>query len=115
MLALPRSTIEEKFANSSLYISSFELTHQELFRAILVADASKESDWTINYQSYDDIIADGRRKLGSGDRSGMIDLFNGSMFTPGLGGAYSSRLHNGLLDLPQEDLTQTIRAVLQKV
>lgn len=112
MLALPRSVIDERFANSTLYLSSFELTHEELFRAVLQADGSSESDWTVERQTCDDLLDEGRQKLAGGDRSGMIDLFVGSMLKPGFGGSYSEKAHNDFLQLPQENLLQTVRAAI---
>lgn len=112
MLSLPQSRIDAEFANSCLYISSFRLTHEELFQAILRVSGTKETDWTIERLSFRDVMRQGTEKLEKNDRSGMIDLFVGSLFTPDLGGDLSAKAHNGMLGLRQEDLDRTVQAAL---
>ncbi|KAK5686085.1 hypothetical protein LTS10_002199 [Elasticomyces elasticus] len=109
-LALPRSTIDKQFANGFLYLSSFKLTQPELFRAVLAATRTKESDWQIERTSFETLIEDGHKKVSEGDViAGSIDVVHGITFKAG---DYSGEVHNDMLGLKQEDLGEVVRNAL---
>ncbi|EME84704.1 uncharacterized protein MYCFIDRAFT_210951 [Pseudocercospora fijiensis CIRAD86] len=114
MLALPRSTIDERFADNDLYITSFRITHQEWFDAILKATNTTEADWNVERKSTDVLLEDGNAMLAKGDRSGMLDLIYYCTFKKDLGGDYAGRLDNDFLELPEEDIVEVIRTQLAK-
>lgn len=109
MLALPAATVEKEFANGWLYLTSFHVTHEEMFRAILQATGSTESEWTVERKPARQLLEDGQAKLEKGDRSGAWDVLHGAVFAEGYGGEYSRKPHNGLLGLPEEDLVEVVR------
>lgn len=115
MLALPATTIEKVFANGSLYLTSFQPTHEEMFKAILQVTETKESEWSVERKSTGDLVEEGQAKLRCGDVSGVWDVLHGAVFAPGFGGEYLGKPHNEMLGLPKEDLVATIRAAVQKL
>lgn len=115
MLALPAAMIEKEFANRWLYLTSFHLTHDEMFQAILQATGSRESDWKVERKPASDLIAEGQSKLGAGDRLGVCDILHGTVFAEGYGGEYLVEPHNEMLGLPREDLVENIRVAVEKV
>ncbi|KAF7196223.1 hypothetical protein HII31_02290 [Pseudocercospora fuligena] len=114
MLALPKSTIDERFADNRLYITSFHITHQEWFDAILKATDTTEADWKVERKSTDVLLEDGNAALAKGDHSGMFDLIYYCTFKKDLGGDYADHLDNEILGLPKEDIVDVIRGQLAK-
>lgn len=115
MLTLPAATIEQEFANGWLYLTSFKPTHEEMFKAILEATNTTESDWKIERKPASNLIEEGKAKLKAGNRFGVWDILHGAVFAPGYGGEYLREPHNKMLGLPKEDLLETVRAAVKKV
>lgn len=108
-LALPDKTIDEKFANGCLYVSSFRMTHPELFQAVLRASGTAEADWAVDKKTTHDLINDGQKMVDRGDAAGNFKILFGGLFQSGNGGDYSQKLHNDVLELKQEDLDEVVR------
>ncbi|KAK4546581.1 hypothetical protein LTR36_001798 [Oleoguttula mirabilis] len=109
-LALPTDVIEKQFANGSLYLSSFSLTQPQVFEAMLRVTGTTEKDWEVERKTCQDRLDVGRKKLEAGDVSGTFDLLYSMTY---LEGDYSSRLHNELLGLGQEDLDEVVEEAVK--
>ena len=108
-LALPEKTVDEKFSNGCLYVSSFRLTQPELFQAIMRVSGTKESDWSIEKKTTYDLIEDGQKMVEGGDAAGNFKVLFGGLFQRGNGGDYSEKLHNDVLGLKEEDLEEVMK------
>ncbi|KAK4503260.1 hypothetical protein PRZ48_006688 [Zasmidium cellare] len=115
MLSLPAATIEKDFANGWLYLTSFHVTHEEMFQAILTATNSTESKWQVERKPAKQLLEEGQVKLKAGDRSGVWDVLHGATFAEGYGGEYSREPHNVMLGLPEEDLVDVVRQAAKEV
>jgi len=112
LLSLPEQTLSTTYANSYVFISSFQLTQPQLFDAVLRATGTTEAEWTIEKKTVQDRLDRGQEKIKSGDFTGMYDLVYGYAFKGGMGGDFQSKVHNRALGLEQEDLDEVVRAIV---
>lgn len=110
MLALPAATIEEKFANGYLYLSSFRMTQPELFSAVLRVTGTHHAGWKVEDKAVQDLIDEGHRMIDAGQSMGHFKIIFGVTYKDGFGGDYSQKLHNKMLGLEEEDLDEAVKS-----
>jgi len=66
LLSLPEAELA-KYKNNSFYVSSFELSQQDIFDAIKRATRTKDADWTIIEKDATEIIQECEPKIKAGD------------------------------------------------
>ncbi|KAK4498841.1 hypothetical protein PRZ48_009351 [Zasmidium cellare] len=111
-LELPKDVIEETFANSFLYLSSFTLSQAQIFEAVMRVTGTTETDWQIKHQKAQDLIDEGHAMVKSGQLAGHFKIIYGAHYQPGMGTNYSEKAATSLLGLPQEDLDKIVKAAV---
>ncbi|KAK5174549.1 uncharacterized protein LTR77_001630 [Saxophila tyrrhenica] len=112
LLCLSETEIQKEFANNFLYLSSFTLTHPEIFLAILRVTGTTEADWQVEKSTTKDLVDEGWRMVNGGEPAGHFKIVFGAAYTHGLGGDYSELLHNERLGLGEEDLETVVKAAV---
>ncbi|PVH78166.1 NAD(P)-binding protein [Cadophora sp. DSE1049] len=102
------------YGNKFVYISSFRVSQRDILDSVQRATGSSDADWTITHTDVQDFIDEGPAKLAKGDMTAVLNLLIGSLAKEGLGGDYESTkgLSNAVLDLPKENLDETVKALL---
>ena len=112
-LGLPAATVDKEFANNYLYLSSFVLAQPEIFSAVLRATGTEENGWQVEKKTTQDLIDEGRKMVNAGDMAGHFKILYGASYQNGMGGNYSSELHNEMLGLMEEDLYEVVKAAVE--
>ena len=114
MLLLPEAKLATH-ANKLVHISSFSITQRDLLDSIQHVTGTKDADWTIETKDVQERVADGKKKLGEGDFTGMVDLLYGSVMTKGVGDQYRESTANKDLGLPTENLDDVVKDVVESL
>ncbi|KAF2204076.1 NAD(P)-binding protein [Delitschia confertaspora ATCC 74209] len=95
-----------RFANGSIYISSFRLTQRDMFESVKRVTGTTDADWTITHENSEQRWKDGQADLRKGNWNSFTKQLYSRMFFNNGDGDYESRrgLDNDALGLPQEDL-----------
>lgn len=103
-----KSPTLSQFRNGIIYISSFRLSQRDMFESVKRVTKTIDADWIIIHESVEERFNTGRAELQKGSVPGFTKMLYARMFFPnGDGDHETSRgLHNGLLDLPKEDLDE---------
>jgi hypothetical protein len=119
LLALPITSSSgpslSDYGNRLVYVSSFRTSQREILDSVQRVTGTSDSDWTITNRDAQEYIEEGAAKVANGDIWGMVNVLYGSVMKGDLGGDYESTrgLSNTALDLPKEDLDESVRAALQ--
>ncbi|KAJ9149877.1 NmrA-like domain [Pleurostoma richardsiae] len=105
---MDQSPTLSQFRNSSVYISSFRLSQQDMFESVKSVTGTSDADWIITHESAKQRWQDGQAALQLGDMENFPKMLYSRMFFPNGDGDYQSRrdLHNDLLGLPAEHLNE---------
>ncbi|KAL4925277.1 aromatic alcohol reductase [Aspergillus undulatus] len=105
----------EATANKYLYISSVETSQNEILAAL---ESTTSSSWALQHTTTDAQVAEGSKKLQSGDFDGALQLVRAIPYgiTPGLKSNFAKDrvLANGLLGLREESVQETIQRVVSE-
>lgn len=112
-LCLPKSKIDESFANNYLYVSSFVLTQPEIFNSVLRVTGSTEKDWQIERKAVKNCIDEGWELVNGGNPAGHFKILYGLSYSDGMGGEISDLSHNQMLGLEQEDLDAVVKRAVE--
>ncbi|KAI9044685.1 aromatic alcohol reductase [Aspergillus affinis] len=98
--------------NKHVFVSSFNVSQQDILEVVEKVDGQK---WTLTHTTSEEVIANGRKRLASGDFAGIMDLTRGGAFgKPGLGDSRQhGQLWNDRMGLPKENIESAVRDVLQ--
>lgn len=97
----------EQFRNKHVYVSSFTVSQNEMFKSLLRVTGDRREDWTILHDTSESRWTKGREMTKNGDRNGFFGwLYGRVMALDGAGNHEKSRsLSNGLLGLSKvEDI-----------
>jgi hypothetical protein len=101
-------------ANKYVYISSFTVSQNDILRSL---EKITGKTWTVNQADTKEGEQKGREKLAKGDFSGIRELLARLMYGGDTGGDFTSSpegVANELLNLPNEDLDETIEAIIAR-
>lgn len=113
LLALPATQLDKEFGNDYFFVSSFHITHPELFAAVLRATGTSEADWEIQKRPVQALIDQGHEMLKAGDFVGNFKIIYGNAYKADVGGDYSDHNHVFGLDKEQEDLDEVVKAAVE--
>lgn len=103
-----------QFKNNFVYISSFKLSQQDMFEAVLKVTGTTKEDWKVTHEPSKDRFEAAQAKLRSGDRSGFgLMLYSRTFFSDGPG--LQPRSHNAVLGLPEENLLESTAVAVKMV
>ena len=107
----------EQFRNGHVYIESFTLTQNEMFDSVLCVTGTQKSDWNISHESAEEAHKAGWEQFQSGDQTGLGKWLYGRVFgKDGVANhAKNRQLANETLKLPEEDLDQCTKIVVDTV
>jgi hypothetical protein len=109
----PRASLSH-YANNFAYISSFLVSQDSLFAALLRATDTKESDWTVKHDTIEEwmrVCAEGMKK---GDMRAGAGMTYAHYMGEGKGGNFEAKAKEDreILGLQEEDLDEAVaRAV----
>ncbi|KAH7412831.1 hypothetical protein BKA64DRAFT_731109 [Cadophora sp. MPI-SDFR-AT-0126] len=118
LLSLPIASDEgaalSDYGNKFVYISSFRVSQRDILDSVQRVTGTSDADWTITHTDVQAFIDEGPAKLAKGDMTAVLNLLFGSLAKEGLGGDYESTkgLSNAILKLPEENLDETVKALL---
>ena len=120
LLSLPELPVDEndksltvsQFGNGIVYISSFLISQKDMFESVKRVTGTTDADWKISYEPSAQRYHDGVEALKKGDMSGFGKLLYARVMFPNGDGNFSTKLHNKLLDLPQEDLDERTKVAV---
>lgn len=103
-----KSPTLSRFANSSVYISSFRLSQRDMWESVKRVTGSDDADWTITHENATQRWKESHAVVERGDFTSFPRMLYSRMFFPTADGDLQSRheLHNDLLGLPVEDLDE---------
>ncbi|RAO73177.1 uncharacterized protein BHQ10_009189 [Talaromyces amestolkiae] len=105
----------QETANKYLYVTSVEVTQNEILRAL---KEETDSKWKVIHTTSDAQKKEAFKRLSNGDFSGGLILVRGTSYAndPALHANYATdeKLSNDLLGLEPESVKQTIKRVLSK-
>ncbi|EXJ87196.1 hypothetical protein A1O3_04155 [Capronia epimyces CBS 606.96] len=98
-------------ANKYLSVSSFTLSLNDILASL---EAATETKWTVNHASTADAEREGKEKLAKGDFTGVRTLLARLMYGGDTGANFEKEptFANQLLELPQESLDATVKAIV---
>jgi hypothetical protein len=102
----------EKSANKYLYISSFEVSENEILASL---ESAMGKTFERTHVNSDDQIRIGREEMAVGNLGGMVKLLLSSIFKGGLGANFAEEatLSNEVLGLPKENLDDAIAGIVK--
>ncbi|KAK6530280.1 hypothetical protein TWF694_003642 [Orbilia ellipsospora] len=105
----------EETANRNIFISSFEVTMNEVFNSM--KKATGVSDWTVTSTSTDELVVSGREMWARGDMYGMAKLALVSQLREEYGSNFRKlgKLDNDLLGIETEDVDVVVAEALKDV
>jgi len=105
------------FANRFVYIRSFLISQREILSAVQRVTGTTDADWTIEHIDAQEFMDQGAEKLAKGDFMGTVNLLYGSTMKEGAGGNYESvrGVSNGVLRLPEEDLDESVKSIVEQL
>ena len=98
--------------NQYVFVSSFHHTQREILDIIEKVDGK---NWNVVHVRSEDLLANGKRRVQSGDFAGIMDLTRG--VATGKLGLVDLRPHglwNEKLGLPEEDLEAALKRIVEK-
>ncbi|CAI9627030.1 unnamed protein product [Alternaria burnsii] len=96
--------------NQYVFVSPFHHTQREILDIIEKADGKK---WNVVHVRSEDLLANGKRRVQSGDFAGTMDLTRGiAMGKLGLVDLRPHGLWNEKSGLPEEDLEAALRKIV---
>lgn len=98
--------------NQYVFVSSFHHTQREILDIIEKVDGK---NWNVVHVRSEDLLANGKRRVQSGDFAGIMDLTRG--IATGKLGLVDLRPHglwNEKLGLPEEDLEAALKRIVEK-
>ena len=103
-----KSATLSQFRNQCIYVSSFRLSQRDMFESVKRVTKTTDADWTINHESSEQRWKDGTATLKQGNFGTFTKMLYSRMYFPNGGGDIETirGLHNGLLDLPIENLDE---------
>lgn len=107
------------YANKCVYVSSFFVSQNDMFKSVLRVTGTKESDWDVSHEKAEDRFRIGSELLEKGDATGYAQLLYAREFIPGPDGelamAFERRneLLNGVLGLPEEDIDERTKVAIE--
>ncbi|KAJ4992464.1 isoflavone reductase [Stagonosporopsis vannaccii] len=102
----------EATRNTYVYVSSFEMTQNQLLHALEKVDGQK---WNVKHENSEDIIQQGKEIIAQGNYDGTLNLVVGLMFGK-LGLGHTKReLWNERLGLEADDLDQTLKEIVSEI
>lgn len=119
LLSLPVTSSDAQpsltdFKNTFAYVRSFHTSQREILDAVQVATDTSDAEWTIEQQDGAAFIQGGVERVKNGDFFGAVDILYGSHFVDGWGGSFEDKKKlNEVLQLPKEDLTETVTEVVR--
>lgn len=98
--------------NQYVFVSSFHHTQREILDIIEKVDGKK---WNVVHVKSEDLLANGKRRVQSGDFAGIMNLTRGiATGKLGLVDLRSHGLWNEKLGLPEEDLEAALKRIVEK-
>ncbi|KAI0385561.1 NAD(P)-binding protein [Hypomontagnella monticulosa] len=104
------------YKNKFIFVSSFCLTQKEMFAEVLRVSGTKESDWTIKYESSAERFQEAQKRLFGGDQTAFPQLlYSRNFFKDGPGNFEARRgLANDILGLPKDDLEKETKIAIER-
>lgn len=107
------------YTNKCVYVSSFFISQNDMFKSVLRVTGTKESDWDVSHEKAADRFRIGSELWEKGDAAGLAQLLYAKEFIPGPDGelamAFGRRneLLNSVLGLPEEDLDERTKVAIE--
>lgn len=102
-----KSPTVSQFQNGPVYISSFKLSQRDMFESVKRVTGTIDADWTITHESAKERWEGSQVAVKQGNWSVFTKMLYSRMFIPGSDIDYKSELHNGILELPVENLDES--------
>lgn len=102
-----KSPTISQFKNRPVYISSFKLSQRDMFESVKRVTDTTDADWTITHESAQERWEGSQVAVKQGNWSVFTKMLYSRMFIPGSDIDYKSELHNGILQLPVENLDES--------
>lgn len=104
-----------QFRNRPVYLSSFYVSQKNILKSIQRITGTTDADWATKYESSADRIENGKAMGRSGNIMGLVQAYYSFIFSPeGQKLKTQDKLHNGLLELPEEDLDEVVKDCVEK-
>jgi hypothetical protein len=104
-----------QFRNKPLYLSSFYISQKDMLASVQRVTKTTDADWDIKYETTTDRMEKGKAQAASGDFRGLVQTYYSFIFSPeGQKLNFHEKLHNDILQLPQEDLDEVVRDCVEK-
>lgn len=101
------------FANSPVYVSSFNVSQRDMLASVLHITGNKESDWSFTSQNIKERYEKAGEMRKQGIVTGYIQTLYTRVFFPNGGGCFQSKVVNEQLGLPKEDLDEATRVAIE--
>lgn len=121
LLSLPESGSTPAladFKNKDVLINSFRVSQRDMLDSLHRVLGTTDSDWEISYESVAKRLADGAEELAKGVFTGFPKMLYAGTFSPTnqeSDFAGTMKLANDVLGLPQEDLDEATKRVVDMV
>ncbi len=114
-IAAASGTSLSDYGNKFVYVRSFLVSQREILASAQRITGTSDADWTITHTDVQAFIDEGSALFAKGDMTGMLNLIIGNLVKEGAGGDYESvhGVSNAVLDLTEESLDETAKALLE--
>ncbi|KAM0261576.1 hypothetical protein ACHAPA_009746 [Fusarium lateritium] len=104
-----------QFRNKPLYLSSYYASQKDILTSVQRVTNTTDADWDIKYESTVDRMEKGKARAASGDFRGLVQTYYSFIFSPeGQKLNFQEKLHNEILQLPEEDLDEVVKDCVEK-
>ncbi|CAJ0554379.1 Ff.00g128920.m01.CDS01 [Fusarium sp. VM40] len=104
-----------QFRNKPLYLSSFYVSQKDILASAQRVTNTSDADWDIKYETTSDRMEKGKAQAASGDFRGLVQTYYSFIFSPkGQKLNFEEKLHNAILQLPEEDLDEVVKDCVEK-
>lgn len=104
-----------QFRNKPVYLSSFHVSQKDILKSIQRTTGTTDAYWEMKSESSAERIENGKALGKSGNIMGLVQAYYSFIFSPeGQKLKTQDKLHNGLLELPDEDLDEVVKDCVEK-
>lgn len=120
LLSLPinagKGACLEDYKNKQIYVKSFTISQQDMFKSVQRVTKTGPSDWTITKEPVKERYTNGMEAMKNGDRIGFAKMMYSRVFYPDGVGNFEKRrgVLNELLALPEENIDEATERTIER-
>lgn len=104
-----------EFLNKAVYIKSFVVSQNDIFKSVKRVTGTTDADWTVTHEATKKRYEDGLAQVRNGNMAGFSKMLYARTFYPDDPNDVSAKAQNQLLGLPDESLDESTRTGIDLV